>query len=351
MLNQFFKCNFYNTNKINSLESKPRIEFIDLAKGLCIFLVVIYHAEVIHFDIPGLKALRMPLYFILSGLFFKTYGGIAQHTIKKVNKILIPFLFFYLISWLELSLLDIAPWNTKPTAQPIFALFTERIGPIWFLECLFFTSIIFCIISVITKFEIIRFTIVCAMGILGYYFSVNKIFIPCQIDVVFTAMPFFYFGYIIKQTPLLYPSKYDKYSLPVGLIFLAIGVVLYYSWEKPQIEFWDNSIDGNLIQNYVLSFLFVIGTLLLCKVIKWLPIISYIGRYSIIVLVTHQIFLQFIRTFQPYLLGYGINYIYFIFIFTLSWISIPILKKYIPEFTAQKDFISVDRFSFNLLKN
>lgn len=349
MLIQFINDNFQNSIQIESSESKPRIEFIDLAKGLCIFLVVVYHTEIIRFDIPGLKALRMPLYFILSGLFFKTYGGIIQHTIKKINKILIPFIFFYLLSWLELSLLDIAPWNVKPTVQPIYALFTERIGPIWFLECLFLTTVFFCILSILVRNEIAKFAVVFTMGGIGYFLSINRIYMPCQLDVVFSAMPFFFFGYILKQTPLLYPSKHDIYSLPIGLILLAIGVVLYNLLNKPSIEFWDNSITGNLIYNYVISLFVVIGTLLLCKFIKWLPIISYIGRYSIIVLVMHQIFLDFIRTFEPYLLGYGINYIYFVFTFTLSWISIPILRKYIPQFTAQQDLVTIDKLASNLI--
>ena len=73
--------------------SKSRIEFIDLAKGICIILVVVGHVGV-NIAIPGLEQVRMPLYFMLSGLFFKNYGGGEYFFIKKVNKILIPFIFF-----------------------------------------------------------------------------------------------------------------------------------------------------------------------------------------------------------------------------------------------------------------
>ena len=51
-----------------------RIDFIDLAKGVCILLVVVGHCGA-PIDIPGYEIVRMPLYFILSGLFFKEYGG------------------------------------------------------------------------------------------------------------------------------------------------------------------------------------------------------------------------------------------------------------------------------------
>lgn len=54
--------------------TKQRIDFIDLAKGVCILLVVLGHIG-IPISLPGMNSMRMPLYFILSGLFFKDYGG------------------------------------------------------------------------------------------------------------------------------------------------------------------------------------------------------------------------------------------------------------------------------------
>lgn len=59
-----------------------RIEFIDLAKGVCIILVVMFHVGI---DIPHLDIIRMPLYFIISGLFYKPYDSITSFCIKKTN--------------------------------------------------------------------------------------------------------------------------------------------------------------------------------------------------------------------------------------------------------------------------
>lgn len=78
-IKSFFRDNFQRPVSTSSSE-KPRIEFIDLAKGICIILVVIFHFDV---DIPLLRPMRMPLYFILSGLFFKDYGGFINFLTKK----------------------------------------------------------------------------------------------------------------------------------------------------------------------------------------------------------------------------------------------------------------------------
>ena len=95
---------------------KKRIAWIDLAKGICIVLVVLHHvASVIGvsypFDVQA-RGFRMPLYFILSGLFFKQYEGFVGFVKRKTNKLLIPFLFFLLAtSVLVYWVLILPEWN------------------------------------------------------------------------------------------------------------------------------------------------------------------------------------------------------------------------------------------------
>ena len=86
-----------NLANINRAESKKRIEFIDLAKGVCILQVILIHCGY-SFEPAGLRALRVPLYFVLSGMFFKDYGGFISTVWKKTNKLIIPFLFFFLLA-------------------------------------------------------------------------------------------------------------------------------------------------------------------------------------------------------------------------------------------------------------
>ena len=66
---------------------KNRIYWIDTAKGICILLVVINHAIMItHIEYifgninieNSLSSFRMPLYFTLSGIFFKRYRFVCE---------------------------------------------------------------------------------------------------------------------------------------------------------------------------------------------------------------------------------------------------------------------------------
>ncbi len=320
-----------------------RIEFIDLAKGVCILLVVITHCG-ISLSYPGLQTMRMPLYFILSGLFFKDYGGFVQFVVKKTNRILLPFLFFYLLGYVVFYILLYSTTGfLKTDANGILDVFTQRQyfnGPIWFLLCLFWSNVMFCAISINVKSEWLRAVSVLFLGMLGIILGLKDLVLPCMLDVSMTALPFFYFGYILKKTPLLYKNKFDKYNI----LFAAVlyGVAFFFSiWsESAYIGFHTNHIVGNLLAIYIISITSVMAVLYLCKIIRHLPFLSYFGRYSIIPLCMHHLIY---RPVKLVLIHIGMDRVWLLSLITvlLCWACIPLCIKYIPYFTAQKDLIKI----------
>ncbi|MDY4684793.1 MAG: acyltransferase family protein, partial [Sodaliphilus sp.] len=89
-----------NTEQLPHTIKAPRIEYIDLAKGICILLVVLFHLKEMYkvhscLDVY-LYSTLIPLYFFLSGYVFKTYGGWNEFILKKIKRLIIPFAFFYI---------------------------------------------------------------------------------------------------------------------------------------------------------------------------------------------------------------------------------------------------------------
>ena len=323
--------------------TKKRIDFIDLAKGVCIILVVFGHtgSPII---IPGLSVVRMPLYFMLSGLFFKDYGGWLQFAIKKTNKILIPFLFFYLLSYVFFYLIKLLkPELLITDAKGILDMFDNRQffnGPIWFLLALYWCNVFFCGIVMAFKNDFAKFVAVCVMGFIGWYLGHLNIFIPLFIDVALTSMPFFTMGYFLKKTELLYPNRYDKYNLLFFIILWGISWLIEESMHQ-RLSLHYNAIEG--WSTYLLAFTSVMSILLLCKAINHLPFITYIGRYSIIILcVHHLIYRPLIVLSRSFLPDNNIGkFIIALTTLLLSAACIPFFKRYLPWFCAQKDLIKV----------
>ncbi len=322
-----------------------RIEFVDLAKGVCIIMVVVGHCGV-SLTIPGWEIVRMPLYFILSGLFFKDYGGWSRFLVQKTNKILIPFIFFYLLGYLCFYLIKgIAPNLLITDARGIMDVFDNRQffnGPIWFLLCLYWCNLLFCTIHLYAKSESQRFSLVAVCGVTGWLLGNYRggYFVPMFLDVSLTALPFFAFGYYLKRTPLLFPNQYDKYNLLFAILCWAISYVL------TQMAHFRLSLHYNALEGwgtYLIAIASVLSILFLCKIIKKLPFVSYVGRYSIILLCTHHLIYRPIKVILSRVImnDAWLNISVAMLTLLLSAAMIPLCVRYIPWFTAQKDLIKL----------
>lgn len=235
-------------------EAKKRIEFIDLAKGLCIFLVVLAHV-MSSFDLENyplrdaMGMFRMPLYFFLSGLFFSTYENYRGFLKRKTNKLLIPFLAWYLLTVaIPVNIAALLGKNGYGGFQSLIDfIWPERIfynGAIWFLWGLFIMNNIFYGIYLLSRrlSQKHMVALICLFSLLvgcaGYaLFRPLRINLPANIDSAMTALPFFVAGYLFRRyTNLLQPNKYDKYNWLFVILFFAVVILLarYVNYRRNQ---------------------------------------------------------------------------------------------------------------------
>lgn len=338
MFKEFVDENFHRQS-ITSKSTKPRIEFIDLAKGICILLVVLVHHK-IGASIPMLTALRMPLYFVLSGLFFKEYSGFIHFLIMKINRLIIPFCFFMglymLVELPRISLHGIINTFKTPFIEPVVANI-----PIWFLLCLFFVNLFYYVLHTRINNMTVKALVVAFLGIIGVVLGYYDTYLPLFIGNAFSATPFFFVGIVLRKMPILYESKHDG-ALYILAVVLLVATFTYCALQgDPAFIARLNYFKGNPIEIYIVSIVAVVGFLLLCKALKWMPILSYIGRYSIIVLGLHVIFRDYGYVVIEKTIHYQIaNWQAFVLSFILSWILIPVFRKFFPKFTAQDNLIS-----------
>lgn len=323
------------------IEEKKRIKFIDLAKGVCITLVVLHHC---HIEIPYLIYIRMPLYFILSGLFFKLYAGFFDFVKRKTNKILIPFLFWHVFSFaIYLSIQHFAPGIRVNSEVEQFSLWDPWFSrlcfnnPLWFLLSLFWCNILYYIISMITKNKVGQAIIVITIAVIAGFIHEKEMF-PLYFYNSMFYLPYFFIGSLLKSTNLLYDttgwgSFYQKNKdWILGGACIVLFIVLTNVKVIPQI------------MRYLASTVGVLALLLLLKRIQYVPIISKFGRYSIIILCTSYLVYSPLRVIIPrltHITGFWSDFIAFIITMTIEYFVIDFCKKYMPHVTAQKDIIPV----------
>ena len=351
-------------NSISDSEKKQRIEYIDLAKGFCILFVVLYHigGPFENADLNRIMScFRMPLYYFLSGLFFKQYAGFFDFVLRKINKLIVPFVFFILIRYLiycgmilitgDFSHISLLLTNIVNGFQHETVYLAT---PLWFLISLFETSLIFSLLSIISSKLIIRernkdiFIALMSffIGIIGYGLGVYHINLLLWLDTCMTAVPFYYTGYFLRnKTDLLVSNKLDKY-IPVLLVLLGLIVYLFAG----KIGMIYNVYSVNYFSFYISAISGTLFVLFISKMLKKVFLISFLGRYSIIVLCTHGLI---IRVLNECL--YFITNKWFFSIVSLSliaFISIPVIEfflRYFPKFVCQKDLIKVSAKSYNAI--
>ena len=325
---------------------KPRIEFVDLAKGICILMVVAFHSPRVDIDLPGVAAMRMPLYFILSGLFFKNYGGMRQLAEKKINKIIIPFLFFIILD-IAFQAIGHGRFDWHQFLYPATDGQHLHNIPVWFLCSLFFANLIFCGITLMFRSKRAVAIAVGAVGGGGLILTSTHTYLPFYITQALNGLPFFYLGYILRSTPILVANKFDRFNLPIcAFLLLAAAGICIAVGDTPRLDFFQNHFNGHPLLFYPVALIMVAALLMLCKAIKWLPIVSYIGRYSIVVLGLHQLLLFQLRWAKvPFtehkLMGWSL----FGAVVAICWIAIPFMTKLLPGLTAQTDWFRLPTIS------
>ena len=327
-----------------------RIEWIDLAKGICIVLVVFHHVMVnanLDFTLSdALSSFRMPLYFILSGLFFKLYEGFVDFVKRKVNKLLIPFLFFLVTT-------SIIPFWITHQGNSLVYFFNEHNGPvynfsIWFLLCLFEINILFYLIQWVAGIVTQRFQtplvlfVSALLGCVGLFLASREMWIPLYIGTTMTALPYVVFGWWLRRhTHFLSSPANVKLDIPLivicALIVVFLSVHVTYSYNKIPRE--------GLATAHLCGIAGTMMVLLVAKIIKQIPCVSFWGRYSIIILCTHQLVIFALSPALGGVLPEGWGRALLVFALTLfvCHFLIIFMKKFLPHVTAQKDVIKVQR--------
>ncbi len=325
-------------------EAKGRIEFIDTAKGVCILLVVMFHTGIFSDQTPVLGMLRMPLYFTLAGMFFKDYGGFTPTLVKKLNKLFVPFIFFFTISYLNFVAIKL--FLGGEIDIPYYCFLTSKTMvnvALWFLLALFSANLLFFLVLEINK-KINYIGVACIIiAVVALNIFNSNFYLPMYIDSGMAALPFLFFGYYLRQISILNKSERDKKYYMAIPILIAIAFVVYIIGDKPYIGFMTLYSTGNQICFYIGACSIVLAALLICKGIGSIAGIKYIGRYSIVILGMHLIICQNTKLiFEYYRVTLSIE---LLFLITLvgSVLCIPILIKYFPRFTAQKDLITISR--------
>jgi fucose 4-O-acetylase-like acetyltransferase len=328
--------------------TKQRDTAIDIAKGIAILLVFFGHTV----TTPALPVrfiyfFHMPLFFFVSGCFFKRATGFLFFAAKRARSILSPVLFIGLPAALLVGFLSSknggAPFNALTVLKRFVIQLPDASDLLWFLPCIFVLSLLFYPISIFLKksrfTRVLTVATVFALSFVTYYLRsiIGIKFLYWHIFQAFWMLPFFTLGYILHQNPTLLSKITRASSLPLWLLGCLVFGFL-------NTNFFGG---GNIIVHsghllflplfYLSAFCGVFFVIALSKLIKHCKPLEFFGKFSVVFysLECVQYFVNFIASklwfaHSSQFVSFGVSVALISAAFAFMSVFVHFISKHLP---------------------
>ena len=313
------------------MNSKKRIPYFDVAKGVLICLVIISHiyletltvAKIPNSTFAWMRSWQwihvsffMPAFFIITGLCSNFEKEFKPFFISNVRTILIPAIVFDLLFFTIPSLfMGQNPWIIVMTGFVKRALAFG--GVFWFLPCLFLSKLIYWTLHKYTS-NFILWSILIALVILGFVLHHFNLF-PQKwwyVHQVFDLTIFLGVGQFLKTKSIDLKAFY-RFSTALFLIIIVFFLItklpmpsILYTYKIQ--EWWQLPV------HFIVSIGGTAAILYICQNINSNSFLEFFGRGTIVVYGVHQLFLKILlRYIDPLIANQGviISIIMFLVIF------------------------------------
>lgn len=183
------------------MSDNKRIEWVDIAKGIAIILMIIGHTVPYGSKVRNfIFSFHMPLFFILTGYTIKeiTYKHVIKsYVIKDFKRLVIPYITVEIIE----QIVNILQYKMT-LREAIYTLRRSLLGykisgwiPVWFLMLLFGVKLIYYVIEYIfNEYSLIIYLL---FSFVGKTIS-SVVHLPLYFDVGLVCVLFLYVGHLIK---------------------------------------------------------------------------------------------------------------------------------------------------------
>ncbi len=287
---------------------KTRIDWIDAAKGCCILLVVFHHVIVTSYSLPTfvsevngeifyhlnekishyLAPLRMPLFFVISGmLVHSSVCTKSWHDVfdKRILNLVYLFLLWGIIQWLTVYVIN---WFGRPDEQlssAVNALYSRELlefiwqtfkghSSLWYLYAL---VVYFIVCKSLARYWWLAAVTMLALHCFGWLYAP-----PWPVKSIFMNGMYFAFGCFFGSKVFGLLGRLNVNSLLLAgfpILFLFIAKALGFSIP--------------MLASFSIIFISVPLFNLVQRVAK-MSVISWIGRNTLQIYVLHRIFIELI---------------------------------------------------------
>lgn len=209
-------------------EVRKRIEWIDISKGIGVFLLVLGHMPTLPYAIQNwIYSFHMPLFFAVSGFTYKNKGSFRIEVKKSFQSLMIPYFIYSVVFFMS----DVLLFGTGHTIvkDDLTNIISGQgsFGVIWFLLSMFWVRVIYSFIEKVDS-ERIKTLIVFILALFGYIISVFTALDLYKIITSMVAVSFFYSGTLLRKYNVIQSLYEKKYGIMYIVGLFIISIILSY---------------------------------------------------------------------------------------------------------------------------
>lgn len=316
------------------MPNKKRDDYVDIAKGLCIILIVVIHSEVMgYLGMVKYTYFAVPLFFYMSGFYDKSELSWKDCIKKAFLTVLTPAIIWLSIGIVYKGLLSFCKSGVLGFHIDLYGPTLDN-GPIWFLFALFVAKLMTLLFIKCKIPVILQLIVSIVIGLAGM-----KTNLPLHLDEGMSAMPLYLLGkHSYEHIKCIINNKW---LIALGIISLLLfyGGLLIYTI-VPKMNY---SLIVLLIVSCiaVISFVPILWTCLKLDKIQWL---QKVGKQSLGIMLTHALLCHTFAVIVNRLFAVGsfpwiiISLISFIAVCFISYYLSLLISKYCPILFGKKAY-------------
>ena len=306
-------------NAQQQLQQNSRLVYLDIAKGVGLFFVMMAHSCGFPFRLDNiLTAYYMPMFFLISGYTYKAGRSYIQNVSRRWTHLMKPyFIYSFLLIPFGILLRTICNW--RELLQSILGIFYSRFyvvadttavdriplmqignSPMWFITALMCSSLLFYLIAerCLTK----RSWFIGSIAVLLLISCVLRrlpVLLPWSLDTACFGTIFMLTGAKLRQHQF-----FERKDLFV-FVTIACAVVVYGYLVKINtginlsLREYGNLGDWSVLLYAVIGLTGSVICIMICQGLQYIPILgaglAMMGQHTYILLAMHVTLFQFVN--------------------------------------------------------
>ncbi len=296
-----------------------RFDYVDIARGLGILLVIMGHIQ--HDYVPFCGSVHIPLFFIMSGYLYElerdSYKPFSQMVKKRAVRLLVPYFLYNLVLYAKyiLSMLVSGEFLAKTAVDAVLGfLYSSSIlykgvpseanfngfvfgnGPLWFLTAMVVSSVVFYGITYFVlkqKFDLKKIIVAAVALVAASWLLCTYLpfYLPWTFEMALLGTVFMLMGLSLRRYKVVEKMQDNlRVNLAVCLACLVVFAGLHYfnGSANMAILVYGKSMVVYLVLG-LLGTIIVLGISVVIARVLWLNrFLTYVGQNTLIILAFHM---------------------------------------------------------------